>query len=98
MAGVEPASERIGPQKSTSVVDRYALYSAITRLVHERQRTRQASRQGPRALFRTFSGVTCGTLTLLRLTYHRSAGGVDRRDPSGSGLLYLTYAARGRAA
>jgi len=49
MAGVEPASERLGPQKSTSVVGRIARFGAITRAVHERQRTRPASRQGSKA-------------------------------------------------
>ena len=49
MAGVEPASERIGPQKSTSVVGRNARFGAITKTVHERQGTRPASRQGSKA-------------------------------------------------
>jgi hypothetical protein len=83
MAGVEPASERLGPQKSTSLVGRCARFGAITQVIHERQETHPASRQGSKALFRMVSGVTCGTLTFSRLLYHRSASGAGRRDPQG---------------
>jgi hypothetical protein len=76
MAGIEPASERLSPRISTSVV---------TCCFHWKSPKGQTklpiSQLDPKVLFRSAYGKLTGTLTLLRPLYHRSEGGVGGRDP-----------------
>ena len=69
MAGIEPASERFDPRKSTSVVGRG--------LSSQRSRPTGTLCDQP-LIFRTFSGVVCGTPPLSRPIRHpaeEDAGG-----------------------
>jgi hypothetical protein len=59
MAGIEPASERIDPRTSTSVVDLGFHLS-----FRDQQKKRQAIRSGPKAFFHTDHGYLHGTPTL----------------------------------
>jgi hypothetical protein len=62
MAGIEPASERIDPQISTSVVILYfSLYGSRMTM-----KAIQPATGTRKPLFRTVSGVTCGTPTFCR--------------------------------
>jgi hypothetical protein len=94
MAGIEPASERIGPRTSTSVVD-----LACRWWLQDRQKRSPASRMSPRARFRTGSGFRCGTPALCHPSCHRQEFGTggcgSSREPV---LLSSAYAAKGRAA
>jgi len=56
MAGIEPASERLDLQISTSVVDH-----EFRRFPHDRQNEKPASRQDPKVLFRATRGKLHGT-------------------------------------
>lgn len=59
MAGIEPASERIDHQISTSVVDLVS-----RRLNHDPQNEKPASRLDPKALFHAVHGGPHGTCAL----------------------------------
>jgi len=61
MAGIEPASERLDPRKSTSV----ACWGCRRRSL-KRQNWPAASRLDPKILFRAVSGVVRGTPPLWR--------------------------------
>jgi len=59
MAGIEPASERIDPRTSTSVVD-----LQFHPTFREQQKKRQAIHSGPRAFFHANCGILHGTPAL----------------------------------
>jgi len=73
MAGIEPASERLEPRTSTSVVGLVCRWQPS-----EGQNWLQASRLSPKALFRADRGVPCGTPALWRLIL-LPAGGRNRQ-------------------
>jgi hypothetical protein len=58
MAGIEPASERIDPQISTSVVGCW-----IRQLAYKRQKTNWLAARAQELLFHTGSSIVCGTPT-----------------------------------
>jgi len=70
MAGIEPASERFDPRKSTSVVGRG--------LSSQRSRPTGTLCDQP-LIFRTFSGVVCGTPPLFRPIRHLAEEGAGGR-------------------
>jgi len=61
MAGIEPASERLDPRKSTSVAGWACRHRSFSR-----QTWPAASRSGPKALFRAVSSIMRGTTPLWR--------------------------------
>ena len=61
MAGIEPASERIDRQISTSVVDLFS-----RRPIHDQQNERPASRLDPKVLFHAAHGKLHGTCAFWR--------------------------------
>jgi len=90
MAGIEPASERIDPRKSTSVVGRG--------LSSQRPHPTGTLYDQP-LIFRTCSGVVCGTPPLFRPIRHRVEDGAGGRALiKESGCYVIAYAARGIAA
>ena len=94
MAGIEPASESIVPRKSTSVVA--CLFSPID--PQTTKENNQLAAGARKLLFRTISGVLCGTPALCRPDYDRLESGVGGRDSTRSQTQSLTaYAASGRA-
>jgi len=94
MAGIEPASESIVPRISTSVVA-----CLISPIVPQTTKENNQLAAGARELlFRTISGVMCGTPALCRPDYNRLESGVGGRDSVRSQTRSLTaYAASGRA-
>jgi len=66
MAGIEPASERFNPRKSTCVEP-----LECRQRQEESQNPMLTIRSGPKALFRNPRGLNCGTLTLWRLFCYR---------------------------
>ena len=94
MAGIEPASERIDPRISTSVVD-----LDFRQVAQDQQKRQSASHLNPKALFRINHGSSYGTPAFWRPLPHRQENGRGRRGFSRKPLvLILAYAARGRAA
>ena len=93
MAGIEPASERIDPQISTSVVGCW-----IRQLVYKRQKTNWLTAGTRKLLFHTGSGIMCGTPTFWRPLYLRSEDGVGGREPTrGSWLIFYRLCSEGKS-
>ncbi len=94
MAGIEPASERLNPRISTSVV------ALICRQRNpEQQNDPPAIRWDPKVLFCTGRESLCSTPALCRPHPHRQEIGRGGRDLTRrSFALVFAYAARGIAA
>jgi hypothetical protein len=85
MAGVEPASERLDPRISTSVVVwLFSLGTPQTTMVIASPATRTR-----KPFFRMIRGATCGTPTLGRPVYLRLEIGVGGRGPLWARLILL---------
>ena len=74
MAGIEPASERFEHRTSTSV-EGLKFHLRLENL----QTLPLAIRLSPKALFRKWHGIICGTPTFFRLFNYRLEIGADRR-------------------
>ena len=74
MAGIEPASERLELQTSTSVSDLVS-----RRLAVDLQPCHSAIRSSPKALFRASRGSARGTSALCRLSHDPLKYGAGRR-------------------
>ena len=86
MPGIEPGSERFDPRNSTSVVGRG--------LSSQRSRPTGTLCDQP-LVFRTVSGVVCGTPPLFRPIRHLAEEGAGGRDALGRQLLYRSLMQRG---
>ena len=74
MAGIEPASERLERQTSTSVADLRFRQQGV-----DLQPPKSAILLGPKALFRATRGKLRGTSALFRLSCDRLKFGAGRR-------------------
>ncbi len=91
MAGIEPASERLDPRISTSVV-----VLVCRQRTSEQQNDPQAIRLDPKVLFCTDRESPYSTPALWRLLPHRQESGKGRRGLTRRPCaLVFAYAARG---
>jgi hypothetical protein len=78
MAGIEPASERLDPQVSTSVAGRYCRQTKP----RPAKDLIRPSAEARRPLFRTVSGVSVRHSSLcVARSYHRTESGAGGRGP-----------------